>query len=105
MPYFMAVCGVRPNCANTGMPARVSARTASGKSAAPSSLSMSAPPSLTSRIAARSGAATPPPAFGKIAGPIEFAHGGAAFLDQPDGGPQRRVDAFLHRAERHVAAH
>ncbi len=23
MPYLIAVCGVRPNCANTGMPARV----------------------------------------------------------------------------------
>src|SRR6185437_1187325 len=30
MPYLIAVCGVRPNCANTGMPASTSARTTSG---------------------------------------------------------------------------
>src|ERR671925_455854 len=53
MPYCSAVCGVMPNCANTGMPARTRARTVSGKSAAPSSLIMSAPPSLTMRMAAR----------------------------------------------------
>ena len=29
-PYCSAVCGVMPNCAHTGMPARVIARTASG---------------------------------------------------------------------------
>ena len=59
MPYFSAVCGVSPNCANTGMPARASARTASGKSAAPSSLIMSAPPSLTRRMAARTALSVP----------------------------------------------
>ena len=59
MPYFSAVCGVSPNCANTGMPARVSAFTASGKSAAASTLTMSAPPSLTRRMAARSALSTP----------------------------------------------
>ena len=52
MPYCSAVCGVMPNCANTGMPARAMAVTVSGKSAAPSSLSMSMPASLTMRIAA-----------------------------------------------------
>ena len=59
MPYFIAVCGVSPNCANTGMPARVSAFTASGNSAAASTLTMSAPPSLTRRMAARSALSTP----------------------------------------------
>jgi hypothetical protein len=48
-----------PNCAVTGMPARSIARTASGKSAAPSSLTMSAPASLTSRTAARTAARRP----------------------------------------------
>src|SRR6266568_9571196 len=59
MPYCSAVCGVMPNCANTGMPACTPARTASGKSAAPSSLTRSAPPSLTSLIAALTALAAP----------------------------------------------
>ena len=59
MPYFSAVCGVSPNCANTGMPARVSAVTTSGKSAAASTFTMSAPPSLTMRIAARNALSMP----------------------------------------------
>ena len=48
-----------PNCANTGMPARAMAATASGKSAAPSSLTMSTPASLTKRMAARKAASGP----------------------------------------------
>ena len=42
-----------PNCAKTGIPARVTAVTASRWSAAPSSFTMSTPASFTSRIAAR----------------------------------------------------
>ena len=59
MPNCNAVCGVMPNCAKTGMPAREMARTASGKSAAPSSLTMSTPASLTKRMAASSAACVP----------------------------------------------
>src|SRR5580704_8717202 len=52
MPYLIAVCGVSPNWANTGTPACTRARTTSGKSAAASTLIMSAPPSCISRAAA-----------------------------------------------------
>ena len=52
MPCFAAVCGVSPNCANTGTPASSSARTAMGKSAAASTLIMSAPPSFIRHWAA-----------------------------------------------------
>src|ERR1700724_808461 len=52
MPYLPAVCGVSPNWAKTGTPARTSARTTSGKSAAASTLIMSAPPSFIRRDAA-----------------------------------------------------
>src|SRR5487761_1998132 len=52
MPNFAAVCGVRPNCAKTGMPSPTNARTTSGNSAAASTLIMSAPPSLMSLNAA-----------------------------------------------------
>jgi hypothetical protein len=45
-PWRSAVWGVMPNWANTGMPARAMAATASGKSAAPSSLTKSTPPSF-----------------------------------------------------------
>ena len=41
-PYRMAVCGVMPNCAQTGKPAAAIARADSGNSAAASSFSMSA---------------------------------------------------------------
>ena len=85
MPYFSAVCGVRPNCANTGMPARVSAFTASGKSAAASTLTMSAPPSLTRRMAARSALSTP-----SCTGP-----NGTSQLTSA------RVDAAAHRLAAH----
>ena len=48
-----------PSCAHTGIPARVTAATAAGKSAAPSILTRSAPASLTSLIAARTALSVP----------------------------------------------
>ena len=48
-----------PSCAHTGIPARTTADTASGKSAAPSILTRSAPASLASRTAARTALSAP----------------------------------------------
>src|SRR5580704_4013978 len=59
MPYLPAICGVSPNWAKTGTPARTSARTTSGKSAAASTLIMSAPPSCIRRDAAASALSMP----------------------------------------------
>ena len=59
MPYLPAVCGVSPNWAKTGTPALTSARTTSGKSAAASTLIMSAPPSFIRRDAAASALSMP----------------------------------------------
>src|SRR5262249_21126671 len=56
MPYLLAVCGVRPNCAKTGMPESTSARTTCGNSAAASILIRAAAPSRISRLPAASAA-------------------------------------------------
>src|SRR5882724_13659556 len=69
--------GVMPNCAQTGMPARTTAVTASGKSAAPSIFAKSAPAS-----------------FGQADGRADRAAG--PLLDRPE----RQVDADQRAAHR-----
>src|SRR5580692_10316164 len=108
MPYFVAVCGVSPNWAKTGTPALTSARTTSGKSAAASTLIMSAPPSVIRRDAAASALSIPcctgPNGMSQLTGAI----GDARDLIIPGDDADALLAVALHLLKRgngHVVRH
>ncbi|CNW26609.1 Uncharacterised protein [Mycobacterium tuberculosis] len=58
-PKVLTLCGVKPMCAITGMPAAVRQAICSATRSPPSSLTACAPPSLRNRVAAANAAVGP----------------------------------------------